>query len=474
MTLETGVVRTARPGRGQVAAKGRYPEFGAPLLAERRLILLALDLAAILVALIVAQRVAGEATTDLSRAVVLAGTWLASAFAFECYDLRVASRTRSSLIAIFGAIGITLLSVLALSAADVADLRPFGTISAVGVWAIMSLGLLGAVRSGYVSLLTRPELRRRVAVVGDAASAQDVVRLLKAEAAAEYEVVRVMTAEGAPMADASVVDELVSSVRAQRIQEVILASGDTDDRHLALALIELYESGVEVRHSADVYEELTGRVAVERLGNQWITLLPRRPGGGRLYEAVRRGLDIVIAAALLVPAAPILGLLAVLVRIDSPGPVVFRQQRVGRLGRPFTVLKLRTMVADAETDGPVWARRTDPRRTRLGRFMRPTRLDEIPQLWNVLVGEMTLIGPRPERPEFVQMLSREIPHYRARHLVRPGLSGWAQVKFQYAGSVEDSRLKLHYDLYYVKHRAPLLDLVIAMKTIAVLLRARGR
>jgi lipopolysaccharide/colanic/teichoic acid biosynthesis glycosyltransferase len=162
------------------------------------------------------------------------------------------------------------------------------------------------------------------------------------------------------------------------------------------------------------------------------------------------------------------------VKIDSPGPMLYRQQRVGQFGRPFTLFKFRSMAADAEAGGdPLWAQRHDPRVTRVGRFIRGTRIDELPQLVNVLRGEMSLVGPRPERPHFVEQLDRAIPFYRQRAYVKPGVTGWAQINFPYGASVEDAREKLSYDLYYVKHRSVLLDAFILLATIRVVLLREG-
>jgi exopolysaccharide biosynthesis polyprenyl glycosylphosphotransferase len=170
---------------------------------------------------------------------------------------------------------------------------------------------------------------------------------------------------------------------------------------------------------------------------------------------------------------PFIPLIILAVRLSSPGPILFRQTRVGRRGRPFTVLKFRTMSQDAEDQGAVWATKNDPRVTPVGRFMRQTRLDEIPQLWNVLRGEMGFVGPRPERPEFVQWLSSEVPFYDLRHMIRPGITGWAQVRYRYGASLEETKHKLEYDLYYIKHLSLGLDLLIMFETIKTIILWRG-
>ena len=198
-----------------------------------------------------------------------------------------------------------------------------------------------------------------------------------------------------------------------------------------------------------------------------------RRGGGRLDAAVHRLSDIVLSLALLAFTLPLMLLVAGLIVLDSPGPALYRQERVGLHGRVFTLLKFRSMRADAEARGPVWAARSDPRVTRVGAIIRLLRIDELPQLLNVLRGRMSFIGPRPERPHFVVQLERALPFYRERSMVKPGLTGWAQVNYPYGASVEDARAKLSYDLYYVKHRGLLLDLMILFATVRVVLFQRG-
>jgi lipopolysaccharide/colanic/teichoic acid biosynthesis glycosyltransferase len=184
--------------------------------------------------------------------------------------------------------------------------------------------------------------------------------------------------------------------------------------------------------------------------------------------------DLILALALLVPATPVIAVAAILSRLTSKGPSFYRQYRVGMHGSQFTITKIRTMVADAERNGAQWASAADPRITPLGKFMRATRIDELPQLWSVLKGDMSLVGPRPERPEFVEQLAKEIPFYRARLAVRPGLTGWAQIKHRYANSVEDTKTKLEYDLFYIKNRCIRLDLLILAKTAKTVVTFRGQ
>ena len=194
----------------------------------------------------------------------------------------------------------------------------------------------------------------------------------------------------------------------------------------------------------------------------------------RAGQFAARLVDVTVSFVALIVLCPLLLFVALLVKADSKGPAIYRQERLGLRGKPFTLLKFRSMRTDAEASGPVWASQRDPRVTRVGRFLRATRLDELPQLWNVLKGDMALIGPRPERPHFVETLASEIPHFRARMLVKPGLTGWAQVNFRYGASIEDARVKLSYDLYYVKHRNFRMNVRIVLGTAKVMLRKEGR
>jgi exopolysaccharide biosynthesis polyprenyl glycosylphosphotransferase len=197
---------------------------------------------------------------------------------------------------------------------------------------------------------------------------------------------------------------------------------------------------------------------------------PLTPG----YRLAKRALDLTLAIGLGLGMLPLVPLLALAIRLDSPGPVLYRQTRVGRGGRPFQIYKFRTMRQNAEGNGPVWAQLHDDRVTRVGRGLRLTRIDELPQLWNILRGEMSFVGPRPERPEFVELLSQQLSGYRLRHVVTPGITGWAQVRYRYASSIEDSRIKLEYDLYYVTHASWWLDCQILLRTLLVIVRMQGR
>jgi exopolysaccharide biosynthesis polyprenyl glycosylphosphotransferase len=239
-------------------------------------------------------------------------------------------------------------------------------------------------------------------------------------------------------------------------------------------LLDMKLDGVTFDHLPSVYEEYTGKIAVENLRPSWL-IFSAGFRKSRMLATAKRSVDIVLSTIGLVIGAPLFGIIALLVRLTSPGPVLYHQRRVGLRGHNFMVHKFRSMAQDAEAaTGAVWASKTgDPRVTPVGLLLRKTRLDELPQLWNVLVGEMSLVGPRPERPEFVTDLTHVIPYYGQRHIVRPGLTGWAQVSYTYGASTEDALQKLQYDLFYIKNLSISLDVYILFETIKTVLLRKG-
>ena len=260
-------------------------------------------------------------------------------------------------------------------------------------------------------------------------------------------------------------------LRQHRIWGVIITSEPDSSR--VQTLLDCKLRGMKIYSAGTFYESHLGRIDLDMLSaSEWL-MTPGFPAGG-LTAVLKRLSDIIVGLALLSLTLPLMALTMLAIKIDSPGPVFYRQQRVGRFDKPFTLLKFRSMTANAEAGGnPVWAQRNDPRVTRVGRFIRATRIDELPQLVNVLVGEMSLVGPRPERPHFVEQLSQAIPFYRQRSYVKPGVTGWAQINFPYGASVEDAREKLAYDLYYVKNRSLLLDAAVLVSTVRVVLFGEG-
>ena len=238
-------------------------------------------------------------------------------------------------------------------------------------------------------------------------------------------------------------------------------------------LLQLRMEGVKIEEATSWLEKISGKIEVENLYPSWLVF-----GEGfrrsTAFKLVRRALSIVISLIGLILALPLLPLIMLAIRLDSKGPVFYKQTRVGKAGRVFKVVKFRTMRDDAEAaSGPRGAGDNDPRITRVGKFLRSSRLDEIPQLWCVLKGDMAFVGPRPERPEFIEWLSKEIPYYGVRHMVRPGLTGWAQVKYKYGSTVQDAREKLQYDLFYIKNASIGLDLLVMFQTIKIVMLGRG-
>jgi exopolysaccharide biosynthesis polyprenyl glycosylphosphotransferase len=229
---------------------------------------------------------------------------------------------------------------------------------------------------------------------------------------------------------------------------------------------------VEIEDAHGFIEKVTGRIHLEHLSPSWLILSDGFRKSPFLY-AVKRTLDILVALVALVLTLPVMFVVAIAIWLETGGPVLFRQERSGLKGRSFRIMKFRSMCHKAEEGGPVWAATDDSRVTRVGRFIRKYRLDELPQIFNVLRGEMSLVGPRPERPHFCEILEKSIPFFELRHTVRPGITGWAQVKYQYGASVEESKTKLEYDFFYIKHMSMVLDLAILFETAKVMIYGRG-
>ncbi len=255
--------------------------------------------------------------------------------------------------------------------------------------------------------------------------------------------------------------------------EVVLA---LEERRNALPLKDLLRiktAGVHVNDFSSFMERETGRVDLDTLNPSWLIFSDGFSSGRAVSSVAKRLFDIAASGLLLLLTFPVIALFALLVKLDSRGPAFFRQERIGLYGQPFTLLKLRSMRTDAEADGAKWAAKDDPRITRLGRFIRKVRIDELPQVWTVLKGQMSFVGPRPEVPKFVDDLEERLPYYAERHMVKPGITGWAQINYPYGASIEDSRRKLEYDLYYAKNYTPFLDLLILLQTLRVVLWPEG-
>lgn len=255
--------------------------------------------------------------------------------------------------------------------------------------------------------------------------------------------------------------------------EVVLALQERRNALPLKDLLRMKTKGVHVNDFSSFMERETGRVDLDTVDPSWLIFSDGFSSGRMFSSAVKRVFDVTASLVLLILTFPVIGIFAVLVKLDSPGPAFFRQQRVGLYGQNFHLTKLRSMRVDAEKDGAKWAERNDPRITRVGRLIRKLRIDELPQTWAVLTGQMSFVGPRPEVPSFVESLEEEIPFYSERHMVKPGITGWAQINFPYGASIQDSRKKLEFDLYYAKNYTPFLDLVILLQTVRVILWPEG-
>ena len=328
-------------------------------------------------------------------------------------------------------------------------------------------------RRSYEWIISLPVFRERVYVLGNGERARAVIELLRSRRDAGMEVVNRECTDLSNMQ----LERYSSELRAfrninNRIDRVIVAMEDRRGSMPVRELLELRLNGVVIENVSALLERLLGKLPLQSLNPSTLIFTE----GFKIkasQQILRRVISIAVSFIGLVICLPFFPFIILAVRLSSPGPIFFRQTRVGLRGRHFSVIKFRTMRQDAEAKGAVWASKNDPRVTRLGRFMRKTRLDEIPQLWNVLRGEMAFVGPRPERPEFVQWLSSEIPYYELRHMIRPGITGWAQVRYQYGASLEETKQKLEYDLYYVKHLSVGLDLLIMFETVKTIILRRG-
>jgi sugar transferase (PEP-CTERM system associated) len=258
------------------------------------------------------------------------------------------------------------------------------------------------------------------------------------------------------------------------IKAVVLAMDGNATSRMARKILETRLSGIEVIDLPALHEELVGRLPLKHVEDQWLVSAEGFNLISKGYvQRIKRIIDFTFAAIMLFLSLPLILTTALLIRIDSPGPIFYKQKRVGKGCKPFTVYKFRSMRCDAEKCGATWAQKRDPRVTRVGKWIRMFRIDELPQIWNVLIGEMSLVGPRPERPEFVKELDLHIPYYCVRHTVNPGITGWAQINYPYGATIEEAFRKLEYDLYYVKNMSILLDLKILAKTVGVVILGEG-
>jgi exopolysaccharide biosynthesis polyprenyl glycosylphosphotransferase len=410
---------------------------------------------------------------------VLTALWLFLATLNSFYNLRIADYLRLSGAALVRIIALVLLIYLGIYFVAPRHALPRLFILYFGV---VSFSLVGLWRAGYILLLSRTPFQRQALIVGAGWAGRTIARAIRESLSPGYHLVGFVDDDLAKQAQ--VIEDLpvlgtrrglVTLVRANDVAEVILAITHDVDGELLQILMNCQEQGVAITPMTALYEELTGRVPVEHIGDAWYIALPLdHAATGGFYPLVKRVIDVVVAIVGLSLFAFLFPLISLALYLDSPGPIVYTQERVGRGGRVYKVIKLRTMVPDAEHDQAVWAQEHDPRITRVGRILRKTRLDEFPQFINILRGEMSAMGPRPERPELVAELEKQIPFYRLRHAVKPGMAGWAMLHQDYVDSVEDALIRLQYDLYYIKHQSIWLDVLILLRTLGKIVMLKGR
>lgn len=367
---------------------------------------------------------------------------------------------------------------------------PWGAEEALGIkitrfapliFAVLLLVLLPVGRFAVASWLGFDHSRRKCVVVGAGKSAQEFISLNNARNG-DWEITGIVDDDPHKLGRRVDGHEVVANlpdlpelVSQQRVSDIILAINSPLEKRSLDGVMKCFEKGAEIMPVAQAIERTYGRVPIHSLGDKWLpSTFWSSTDSPLIQRVVKRGVDFAAALGLLAVLIPITLPVLILSAIFQGFPLFYRQERMGQAGRIFTLTKLRSMRNDAEKDGARWADKNDARITPIGRWLRLTRLDEIPQLWNVLKGDMSLVGPRPERPEFVSLLEEKIPFYRARLAAKPGLTGWAQIKFGYTNGVDDAKTKLEYDLYYIKNRSVWLDVVILLQTIRVVLARRGQ
>jgi sugar transferase (PEP-CTERM system associated) len=344
----------------------------------------------------------------------------------------------------------------------------------------LALSLMVGWRLTIHWFLGHPQIGERILVVGSGENAIEIAREILGRKDAGYRIVGFVDNEpalvGTSLLNPKVIGlnrDLDQIVKRENVDRIVVSMGERRGQFPTSELLHLsLGGGVSIEEGASFYERLTGRVSLDMIRPSWL-IFSGRGRQARIAGLARSVMHRLVALIGGIMSLPVALVAMILIKIESPGPVLYKQERVGRNGKPFVIMKFRSMRVDAEKEGPVWASSGDDRATRVGRVIRKIRVDEIPQFWNILRGEMSFVGPRPERPHFVSQLAEEIPYYEQRHLIAPGLTGWAQIKYPYGASIEDARQKLQYDLYYIKNQSLVLDAIILFETIKIILFGRG-
>ena len=402
---------------------------------------------------------------------------LAAFYLFDLYDFVVMHDRRELVLRLVQALGLAWIA-LAMSFYFFPALMLGRSISLIAL--PLALGLMVAWRVSIHWFLGHPDFGERILIVGSGDAAVDVAREVLSRPDAGYRVVGFVGTDsellGKSLINPRVIgltEELGDIVSREKINRIIVAMGERRGQFPTDKLLQLSLTGrVWIEEGAAFYERITGRVSLSMIRPSW--LIFTGPGRQKKFAALAR-IAVHRLAALIgfLLSLPIIIVTAILIKLESRGPVFYKQERVGKNGRPFVLTKFRSMRVDAEKEGPVWASKGDDRTTRVGRIIRKVRVDEIPQFWNIIKGDMNFVGPRPERPHFVAQLAEEIPYYEQRHLIAPGLTGWAQIKYPYGASIEDARQKLQYDLFYIKNHGLVFDAIILFETVKIILFGRG-
>ena len=402
---------------------------------------------------------------------------LAAFYLFDLYDFLVMHDRRELVLRLIQALGLAWIA-LAFSFYAFPGLMLGRGISLIAL--PLALGLMISWRIMIHWFLGHPDFGERILIVGSGNLAVEMAREVLNRPDAGYRIVGFVGTDaellGKSLINPRVIgmtDDLDEIVKRENIDRIIVAMGERRGQLPTNKLLQLSLAGqVTIEEGASFYERITGRVSLNMLRPSWL-IFTGRGRQAKLAELTRTTVHWLVALIGAILALPIVLVTAVLIKLESRGPVFYKQERVGKNGRTFVLSKFRSMRVDAEQDGPVWASKGDSRTTRVGRIIRKIRVDEIPQFWNILKGEMSFVGPRPERPHFVAQLAEEIPFYEQRHLIAPGLTGWAQIKYPYGASIEDARQKLQYDLFYIKNQSLILDAIILFETIKIILFGRG-
>ncbi len=402
---------------------------------------------------------------------------LAAFYFFDLYDFIVMHDRRELVLRLVQALGLAWIA-LALSFYAFPRLMLGRGISLIAL--PLALGLMVCWRVSIHWFLGHPDFGERILIVGSGNLAVEVAREVIDRPDAGYRIVGFVGTDshllGKSLINPKVIgvtSDLDDIVRREDIDRIVVAMGERRGHLPTDKLLQLSLTGkVNIEEGASFYERVTGRVSLNMIRPSWL-IFSGRGRQARLSGLTRSAVHRLVALIGGFLSLPIALLTAILIKLDSPGPVFYKQERVGKNGRPFVLMKFRSMQLDAEKEGPVWAAKDDHRTTRVGQIIRKIRVDEIPQFWNILRGEMSFVGPRPERQHFVAQLAQEIPYYEQRHLIAPGLTGWAQIKYPYGASIEDARQKLQYDLFYIKNQGLMLDAIILFETIKIILFGRG-